>query len=151
MILVCDECRRFYESDAEGHYFGEPNLCCEACAWKVSNDGEPQPEHTCDKRFDRDVKSLLVFFECCLVDNYGRIDNKKINKIDVEIGRALAKDGYIEFGRIQFSRISNSYPCMTHWVRFTDRTWIITHYLRKERSDRMIASKPRYDDERAIN
>lgn len=49
MKVICDECQVAYEQELDSHELGEPNLCCEHCVWKVSNNGEPQPPHTCKK------------------------------------------------------------------------------------------------------
>jgi hypothetical protein len=47
MIIRCDKCGRFFEQDFDSHEMGEQNICCEHCLWELSNNGEPQPRHTC--------------------------------------------------------------------------------------------------------
>jgi len=48
MKLVCDECKYYYDSNFDSHEIGEPNWCCEACAWENSRSlDEPKPPHSC--------------------------------------------------------------------------------------------------------
>ena len=96
------------------------------------------------KKFTKDEKTLLLYFETCLVDAYGRAETRYMNKEDIEIAKKLTEAGLIEFGRLSMKaieklrRLHGYGKVYTHWVRFSDKAWELAHKWRKERSDRMI-------------
>ena len=84
----------------------------------------------------KDERSLLLFFEVCLVDRYGKIDVRHMNEIDTAIVKRWVEEGLIEYGRIKFCDIINS---STHWVRFSENAWKMAQYERRLRSDRCLS------------
>ena len=90
------------------------------------------------------VASVLLYLETCLVDQHGRVEVRRMNKDDLDIIEKLMKEKFIEFGRLQFKIIEShrgSSFIPTHWVRFSSEAWILTHKLRRERSERMIGKQ----------
>lgn len=99
-----------------------------------------------DKGLDKDEESLLLYFETCLVDNFGRVEGIRMNDIDHVNMKRFVESGLIEFGRLKAKEIEklrkiNMRRRWTHYVRFTDKAWEIAHKLRRERSDRMIETR----------
>lgn len=94
--------------------------------------------------FSRVEKSILLYLETCLVDQYGRVEARRINMDDLEAIRKFMQEGLIDFGRLSSKAIQKlkDIPTKqyTHWVRFSDKAWELAHSFRKERSDRMIAN-----------
>ena len=96
-----------------------------------------------EEEFTKDEKSLLLYFETCLVDAYGRVAGACINKKDMEITKKFMALELIEFGRLSFKTIqkfrgNKLSQIYTHWVRFSDKAWKLAHKWRRERSERMI-------------
>jgi len=92
----------------------------------------------------KDQKSLLLYFETCLVDSFGRVEGQKMNNLDLKLAEEFAKSNLIEFGRLSFKAIQKLRGdprghIYTHYVRFTDKAWELAHKFRRERSERMIA------------
>lgn len=87
-----------------------------------------------EREYNKDEKSLLLYFEHCLVDTggssrnksigWGEFDPEKVNKEDIEIGNKLTDEGLILF----------RYPACI--VRFTDKAWKLAHKFRRERAER---------------
>ena len=55
------------------------------------------------EKMTRDEKSLLIYFEHCMVDAHGCVDNRKMNADDYEIAKRWTKEGFVHFCRIDFS------------------------------------------------
>lgn len=89
-------------------------------------------------QMNRDERSLLIFFETCLVDYTGRVNAARMNAIDEEIAQRWAKEGFIEYGRIA-SKDHNSQGA--HWVKFSADAWTAAHQERRARYSR---NTPRY-------
>lgn len=92
----------------------------------------------------KDEKSLLVYFEACLVDQNGRTQGAKMNAADGYIAREWNEEGFISFQGIPFKemeelnkKLGASIP-YTHRVAFTDEAWRIAHQLRRERAERHV-------------
>lgn len=93
-------------------------------------------------KFTLKEKSTLLYLETCLVDQYGRVDGRKLNDEDMTNILKFKEMGLIEFGRIVFARIKEMRKYgihRTHWVRFSNKAWKLAHKWRKERSERWIA------------
>jgi len=97
--------------------------------------------------FNKNEKSLLLFFEDCLVNKSGRVSSVHMNKEDMIIAEKFVEEGLIDFGRLtfeiieKFKKMTINYNLgPTHWVRFTDEAWILAHQLRKIKSNKYIES-----------
>lgn len=91
-------------------------------------------------------KSLLLYFETCLVDQYGRVEGRRINAEEIAIAKKWTKEKFVWFGRLRMSAIQKlrefpSKKVYTHWVRLSKESWEMAHKLRRERSDRMLSSQ----------
>lgn len=91
----------------------------------------------------RHEKSLLLYLETCLVDQYGRVEAQRMNTEDFKIIDKFVKIDLIIFGRlaekaIQRMRYGPDGKIYTHYVRFSAKAWELAHQFRKERSERMI-------------
>ena len=78
--------------------------------------------------------SLLLFLETCCVDYGGRVDSRRMNKADFDIVDNWKQDGYLLFGRIRHSDISEH---RSHWTEFSNRAWNDAHAERKARFKRI--------------
>jgi hypothetical protein len=95
------------------------------------------------EEYSRDFKSLLMYFETCMVDSCGKIKGCKINSEEIELAKQMNAEGLIEFGRLKFHEertlkqidVANGY---THYVRFSDKAWTLAHKFRRERSQDWI-------------
>jgi hypothetical protein len=111
-----------------------------------------------ERTYTREEKSLVLFFETCLVDGMGRVASAHMNAEDLQIAENLAKEGLIEFGRLNFKTVSKFHkprPSFsrqyTHWVRFTDKAWQLTHQWRRERSEQVFSKYAKeLDKERVV-
>ena len=96
------------------------------------------------EEYSKDFKSLLLYLETCMVDSCGRIQGQKMNEEDFAIAKQMNVEGLIEFGRLRFhedrelKRYNKSFPQYTHYVRFSDKAWILVHRFRRERSEAWI-------------
>jgi len=61
MKLICDVCGEEFYSQEDSHDYGEPNVCSDACMWKLSNNGEPQPIKSKDEIFIARVRDNDVY------------------------------------------------------------------------------------------
>lgn len=95
------------------------------------------------KLFDmtKDERSLLLFLETCLVDNYGKVCIVKMSSEDFEIAKRWSEEGFIRFGRISFKDIKHRSLDRTssYWVLFNNKAWKLAHEERRARSERMLA------------
>jgi len=86
---------------------------------------------------NRDEENLLLYFECCLVDNRGLVEGERMNGEDFKIAKQMASEGFIAFGRRPFDNIKKSVnPSFTHWIRFTEDAWNYAHGLRIGRAEK---------------
>lgn len=77
--------------------------------------------------------SLLLYFEAMVVDDYGRIDERKINAEDRIIAKRWNEEGFIEFGRIAGA----PFPHKSEYVRLSPKAWCAAHNERQLRAARM--------------
>jgi len=92
-----------------------------------------------NEEYSRDFKSLLMYFETCMVDSCGKVKGCKINLEEIAIAKQMTVEGLIEFGRLKFHEdrqlkqidVPNGY---THYVRFSEKAWALAHEFRRERS-----------------
>ena len=92
------------------------------------------------KKLNKNERSLLLYLETCLVDNGGKIDNRKINDEDIKIMINWEAKHFINFGRIKFNAITKPYN--SNWIEFSDLAWKLAHKERIERSKRILAKYP---------
>jgi hypothetical protein len=88
----------------------------------------------------KNERSLLLFFENCSVDKWGKIDVKHMNEEDNKIAEKWNKEGFIEFGRIASKYITGldaKYSVSTHWCKLSDEAWKLAHAERKARGIRI--------------
>jgi hypothetical protein len=79
----------------------------------------------------RDERSLLLYFETCVVDLAGRVDPRRMNEEDEVIANKWADKGFINYGRIA-SADHNSQGCL--WVEFSADAWSLAHQARRQRA-----------------
>lgn len=84
--------------------------------------------------------SLLLFFECAVVDVAGAVDSRRMNRDDFEIAERWNAEGFVRFGRVN-SRDLNQKTRegfhRTHWVELTERAWQAAHLERRARAERV--------------
>ena len=88
-----------------------------------------------------DERSLLLFFEYCAVDQWGKVDARHMNKEDFAIAEGWDKEGFVKFGRIKFHSIfpeSNQ----NHWTELSEEAWTLAHAERKAKYLRVISKYP---------
>jgi hypothetical protein len=92
-------------------------------------------------------RSILLYAECCLVDNLGRLEGRRMNGEDIDALKSLKEKGIVlDFGRLAWKVVEyyansdlNYKP--THFVRLTDEGWKLVHQLRREKSERLISKQ----------
>ena len=72
----------------------------------------------------KDERSLLLFFETCIVDQAGKVDTRRMNYEDMKIASAWNENDFVRFGRIKFTDISKQpsrlIPNYTHWYELSE-------------------------------
>lgn len=86
----------------------------------------------------RDQRNLLLYFESCSVDYTGKLQSLRMNSIDFAIAKQWDNDGFIFFGRVLSSDISND---RNYWCLLTDGAWTLAHEERKARAHRMFKKR----------
>ena len=81
----------------------------------------------------RDERSLLLFFETCVVDFTGRVDTRRMNQQDEENAKRWNNDDFIGYGRIV---VKDHNSQGSRWVEFTDDAWALAHQERRARHAR---------------
>jgi hypothetical protein len=84
---------------------------------------------------NKDERSLLLYLETRAVDFGGAVDTRHMNKEDVAIAEKWKKEGFIDWGRIQFKDITQQRG--SQWVSFSDAAWREAHRERRARNKRM--------------
>jgi len=91
------------------------------------------------KQFNKDERSLLMFFESYIVDNLGKVAGSRMNEDDYEIAKKWNDEGFISFERIPFHDINKNKAIPdTHQVKFSDEAWTLAHQFRRERGERHV-------------
>jgi len=84
---------------------------------------------------NKDERTLLLFFETCLVDHNGKVATRHMNDIDREIAKKWTEEGFISFKRLPLAEVEDKVTyALTYKVRFSEQAFEITHTLRKERA-----------------
>ena len=92
------------------------------------------------EEMSRDERSLLTFFECMVIDNWGRIQTSKMNDDDYKIAEKWKEEKFIQFGRMPSKYILGegkkqhpAYPYI-NWVRLSDEAFELAYQERKNRA-----------------
>ena len=83
-------------------------------------------------------RSLLLFFETCLVDRAGAIDTRRMNDDDFEIAERWNAEGFVRFGRVKAKDLTET---RSHWVEFAEPAWQAAHLERRTRATRVAANR----------
>lgn len=86
----------------------------------------------------REETSLLLFLETQAVDGKGVVKMDHMNSDDVAIAKRWDAEGFIGFGRIRYSDVTQH---GSHWVRLSDEAWAAAAQARRDRADRALASR----------
>lgn len=91
-------------------------------------------------------RSLLLYVECCAVDEGGLVDSRKINSDERDILKRWHDEGLISFSRITWDSIQSlvNKHC-TDLVYLSEEAWNLAHQERRARQVRM-SRKPPYRD-----
>ena len=100
------------------------------------------------KTMTKDEKSLLLFFESCAVDKWGKVNTRHINEEDYEIAEKWNKEKFIGFGRVASEGV-NEYG--SHWCLLSDEAWKLAHEERKARGIRVWGKRTWQTTEEKIN
>lgn len=86
------------------------------------------------EQLDRDQKSLLLYLESCAVDKSGRLENEKLNAIDMENLDIWKEAGFLEWGRICYEDVTGK---SSFWCQLSEDAISMAHKLRWERIHRL--------------
>lgn len=80
----------------------------------------------------REVRSILLYAETCVVDNGGMMEGRRMNLIDHKHLDALEAAGYLTWGRIPSGLLGHSMAKdRTHFVALTSLGWYLAHQCRR--------------------
>jgi hypothetical protein len=87
----------------------------------------------------REEKSLLLYFECCMVDYGGKVQSARMNADDFKIAEEWNKTGFVKFGRIKHNDIDWTLKVpFNYWCVLSADAWDYAHAERKARSDNNV-------------
>lgn len=86
----------------------------------------------------REERSLILFFETCLVDNEGAVNSILMNEEDHKIALRWCQEGFVQFGRIKARDLVQG---RSHWVTFSELAWQAAHLERRARAARLEARR----------
>ena len=87
----------------------------------------------------KDERSLLLFFETCVVDRAGQVPAEKMNGDDHKIAARWKEEGFVDVGRIASS--GGKLPIRGLWVTLSEEAWDAAHKERRARAKRMWAAR----------
>lgn len=93
------------------------------------------------KEMSREERSLLLFFETCCVDQWGRINTQRMNKDDFDIAERWNKEKFIEFGRLPGRYVidpERNRSKMSMYVKLSADAYLLAHEERLARASRNI-------------
>ena len=84
----------------------------------------------------REEKSLLLFFETCVVDHGGLVDIAHMNESDWDIAKRWDVEGFVSFGRVlsEHLKLTGKY---SHWCELSEKAWGFARDERYARAARM--------------
>lgn len=91
------------------------------------------------KTMSKDERSLLLYLETCMVDNRGRIDQKKLNNEDRHILEIWNDTEFIKFGRIHRDLYMEKMG--SYWIELSNEAWKLAHEERRARSKRLLEQR----------
>lgn len=83
----------------------------------------------------RELRSILLYAECCAVDNGGMLEGKRMNGEDYKNLDALEGAGYLTWGRIPSGLIGSNHLECTHFVALSHKGWDLAHKCRRLRAN----------------
>lgn len=87
------------------------------------------------EKMTKDERTLLLYFETCLVESSGKVNCQRMNEIDYGIAKKWTDEKFISFKRIPHKDVVNlGMQTNTHQVLFTEEAFTIALLLRKERA-----------------
>ena len=84
----------------------------------------------------RDERSLLLYFESCLVNQKGYCEARRMNELDFEIAKEWIDVGFALFRRRPAKQLVGTGTTHTHEVRFSEEAWELAHIERRRRAER---------------
>ena len=84
-------------------------------------------------KLSRDEQSILLYMECCLVDQGGILEGVRMNSDDHANIAKFKAAGLIDSGRVP-ARLLSKQPGSTNWVTFTPEAWTLVSQLRQIRA-----------------
>ncbi len=97
--------------------------------------GLDDPEAILDK-MTRDERSLLLYFESCLVNQRGTCEPLRMNESDFEIAKQWTAVGFVQFRRRPAKQLVGTGTTRTHAVRLSEEAWELAHMERRRRAER---------------
>ena len=82
----------------------------------------------------KDERSLLLYFESCLVNQRGRLESCRMNAENFEIAERWNAAGFIHFGRKPGTLVR------LFWVRFSEEAWGLAHVERRRKAERNLST-----------
>ena len=95
--------------------------------------------------FTDEEKSLLLFLETCVCDQWGIVDTRRMNTDDMEIAKKWNDEGFIWYRRLPAKYIIGAElnQGQTHRAVLPVKTLDIAYQIRKERSIRVTGKRSR--------
>lgn len=94
----------------------------------------------------KDERSLLLYFEDCMVNRMGCVQPVHMNEGDFEIAERWHRDKFVSFVRCPYAFIRKDNPNRraggdyTHLVLLSDGAWKVAHQLREDRGNRQFSN-----------
>jgi len=85
---------------------------------------------------NRDERSLLLYFESCLVNHRGMLEARRMNETDFRIAKEWTARGFVQFQRRPARDIVGSTTVRTHEVHLSEEAWELAHIERRRRAER---------------
>ena len=94
----------------------------------------------------KDERSLLLYFEDCMVNKMCCVQPVHMNEEDFRIAEKWHEDKFVSFVRCPYDFIRKDNPNRraggdyTHLVLLSDEAWELAHQLREERGNRQFSN-----------
>lgn len=96
-----------------------------------------RPEAILDN-MNKDERSLLTYFESCLVNQRGYCEARRMNEVDFEIAGQWVDVGFVQFRRRPAKDIVGTTTVRAYEVRFSEEAWELAHIERRRRAERNL-------------
>lgn len=87
---------------------------------------------------NKDERSLLTYFESCLVNQRGYCEARRMNEVDFKIVGEWNKVGFVQFRRRPAKDIVGSTTVRAYEVRLSEEAWELAHMERRRRAERNL-------------